>query len=428
MCPKLHVPESCSAFKVWQNCSGRSHFGLMVGHTLKLRIPSNSFFPGRLAVNYHRIRNLPRDSSAGFTLIELLVSIGIIGILIAILLPAVQVARASARRMQCSNNLHQIGIALHVYHDSVGSFPTTITGPGQEEDDGSILTGFYSWHAMLLPQLELGNLFSSIDFDVAMAETSDRITTASGLQYEPKFTFDHPNAEAASTIVPVFLCPSDQYQDNDVMGFFGVAPDSYAGNVGWPAYSTGIHGARETPAKHNGFFGLLNPSTPADWHTTNVRIAQFTDGLSNTVAVAERRITSATTYEELVSEDDSVQSFCAGSVGYPRTQAELVSYGSSVPSPDISYSKYHGRSWISGAPLTAPTYMHVFPINGRNAHLYGGEGDGNNLVTPSSQHPGGVNVLMGDGHVRFVKDQIDIEIWWAMGSRDGDDHVELEQQ
>lgn len=377
-------------------------------------------------MNICRLRNKPYSSSAGFTLIELLVSIGIIGILIAILLPAVQMARASARRMQCTNNLHQIGIALHAYHDSVGSFPTTITGPGQEEDDGSIQTGFYSWHAMLLPQLELENLHSSIDFNVAMAETSDLISTASGLQYEPKFTIDHPNAAAASTVVPVYLCPSDQYQDNEVMGFFGVAPDSYAGNVGWPTWSSGINGNRETPAKHNGFFGLVNPLTPADWHTTNVRIAQFTDGLSNTVAVAERRITSATTYEELISDDGSVQSFCAGSVGYARTQEELVSYGNSVPSPDISYSKYHGRSWISGAPLTAPTYMHVFPINSRNAHLYGGEGDGNNLVTPSSQHPGGVNTLMGDGHVRFVTNQIDIRIWWALGSRDGGDHVKLQ--
>ncbi len=420
------MPESCSAFKVWQICSGRSYFGLMVGHTLKHRMTSNSFFPGRLAVNYHRIRNLPRDSSAGFTLIELLVSIGIIGILIAILLPAVQVARASARRMQCTNNLHQIGIALHVYHDSVGSFPTTITGPGQEEDDGSILTGFYSWHAMLLPQLELGNLFNSIDFGVAMAETSDRIDI-SILQIEPKFTIDHPNADAASTIVPVYLCPSDPYQDNDVMGFFGAAPDSYAGNVGWPTHSTGINGNRETPAKHNGFFGLVNPLTPADWHTTNVRIAQFTDGLSNTVAVAERRINNSTTYEDLISDDECVQSFCAGSVGEVRTQEELVSYGNSVITPSIGYSKYHGRSWISGAPVTAPTYMHVFPINSRNAHMYGGEADGNMLITPSSQHSGGVNVLMGDGHVRFVTNQIDIKIWWALGSRDGDDHVELEQ-
>ena len=87
------------------------------------------------------------------------------------------------------------------------------------------------------------------------------------------------------------------------------------------------------------------------------------------------------------------------------------------------FSKTLGRAWISGWTLVGNTYMHVMPINNRHCHIYGGEDDGTNLVTPGSHHPGGVNALLSDGAVTFVSESIDQVIWWSVGSRNGGETV-----
>lgn len=351
----------------------------------------------------------------GFTLIELLVVVAIIGVLVALLLPAVQSAREAARRTQCQNHLKQIGLALHNYIDAHGVTPLVITGPGLPTASGCT-TGFFSWHAQVLASLDQGALHESINFDVNNADTCDLLSV-----YQAHLSNDHPNATAAARTLAVFLCPSDVYRQSEVMGSSSPAPTNYAGNLGWPPFSSGVDGTRPTPSPFNGYFSTGHGSETVSWHAPKVRVADFQDGLSHTAAVAERRITSSQSLQEVKRDDLALRSYCGSGAASTRSQAEYLKFCKNVLTPDESYAKYHGRSWISGWSLAAPTYMHVFPPNERNCHLYGGEGDGNNIVTASSRHGGIVHVLMADGAIQSVSDAIEPKIWWKMGSRDGFD-------
>lgn len=354
-----------------------------------------------------------------FTLVELLVVIAIIGILIALLLPAVQAAREAARRMSCANNLKQIGLAIHNYHTSYRALPINMTSGGLGTSGGGLdSTGFYSWLVPILPFVEQQPLYDSIDLSVSMTDASG--PTAVYMAY---IGAGHPNAEAARTRVAGYLCPSDPNAANDAMGSALPAPDNYAGNAGWVPYATGFDGSRSTPARHNGMIPLVSPSTRVDWHVDEISFSQVKDGLSNTVAVAERRINNRDwTYGES-GKDDPIFSYCAGGGRTARTLAEHRLYCAGTFSPDVGLSRPHGRAWISGWCLTSPVYTHVMEPNSRNCHFHSGFVDGNFLVTASSQHPGGVNVVMGDGHVRFVHENIDLNIWWSLGSRDGGESI-----
>jgi prepilin-type processing-associated H-X9-DG protein len=204
------------------------------------------------------------------------------------------------------------------------------------------------------------------------------------------------------------------------MGTAYPAPGSYAANLGWPRGSKGISGKLTPLEHHNGFMGVINPNPNAadTWQQGAISISDITDGLSNTVAVTERLITSAVTDADLGGVPESLRSYCGGS-GIEKSLPLYCIYCGSVPDPDPSYSIYQGRAWISGWVAVANTYMQVMPINNRNCHIHGGEDDGNNVVTPSSDHPGGINVLMGDGSVHFVQESIDMKVWWGLGSRNG---------
>jgi len=171
----------------------------------------------------------------------------------------------------------------------------------------------------------------------------------------------------------------------------------------------------------NGFFGLDNPQSPDPWQRPKVTAKDFTDGLSHTAAVSERRISSATKMKDLAVLPESLPSFCGGTTGNSRSLPDWNSYCGHVSLPDPAYSIPIGRSWISGWTAVANTYMHVMPIGERSCHLYGGEDDGTNIGTPSSLHRDGVHVLMGDGRVEFIDSSIDLPVWWSMGSRNGDE-------
>jgi prepilin-type processing-associated H-X9-DG protein len=178
---------------------------------------------------------------------------------------------------------------------------------------------------------------------------------------------------------------------------------------------------------HNGLIGLARPGSPVAWHHSAVTMADVQDGLSQTAAVAERLITGATDptdWRAVASGPVPTQSFCAGGAGDSKSLARWQRFCNSVSLPDPGWSIYHGRSWISGWGHTAGTYMHVMKIGERNCHLYGGEDTGEIIVTPSSNHVGGLNVLFGDGGVRFVKRTVADGIWWSMGSRDGGEVID----
>lgn len=392
--------------------------------------PFNSFhFQDRPKSPAPRSPKFRGDRSAtrrnAFTLVELLVVIAVIGILVGLLLPAVQAAREAARRMQCGNNMKQIGLAIHNYHGAHRSIPTTTTGP--DSMGNACGSGFYSWLAMVLPYVEQGNLYESIDFDRPLSDHCNYAHSSDYLDYgiDP----NHPNADAARTLVGTYLCPSDpagvvQFHD----GGEQLAPGNYAGNVGWPmlAYWPG----NDTPLeRQNGVFGLHNPMQPDPWQVPQVKFRDITDGLSNTAAVAERKISAATFIDtwwggRIVSPDtdENMQSFC-GSAIRARSLERWVPYCGSVTHGDPGYAEKHGHAWISGWTFAANTYMHVMPIGERNCHIYGGEGIGNNMVTPGSYHTGGVHVLMADGSVSFRSESIDLPLWWSMGSVNGGENV-----
>jgi prepilin-type N-terminal cleavage/methylation domain-containing protein/prepilin-type processing-associated H-X9-DG protein len=377
-------------------------------------------------------RSLPHRQPHGFTLVELLVVIAIIAVLIGLLLPAVQSVREAARRIHCGNNLHQIGLAIHAYHDLSKRLPVTLTGA--ESGAGGCGKGFSSWLAHVLPFMEQTSLFDSIDFTRGMMDTCNLVTYP-GFDYQRlTISANHPNAQAAATRVGTYLCPSDTngWLDTDAIGSARPAPGSYAGNLGWAMGSTGITGGSPAVAKHNGGLPVANPRTAAEWHVNPISFRDFTDGLSQTALVAERRIGSGAVIRNSrgmsflpPGTPVSLQSSCGGGAGTPRSQPAWVDYCGGAGHGDATYSVPHGRSWISGWTLAANLYMHVMPINDRNCHLYGGEGDGANMVTPSSQHPGGVQVLYGDGRVGFTSETISLPVWWSIGTRNGGEVVNL---
>lgn len=366
-----------------------------------------------LLVSNRRVVSHRRRRPA-FTLVELLVVIAIIGILVALLLPAVQAAREAARRVSCTNNLKQIGLALHNYHDSFGTLPINMTSGGSgTTPQGLDTTGFYSWLVPILPFVEQQPLYDSINLNISMSDA-----TGPTAPYMAYIGADHPNAEAARTRVPCYLCPSDSNSSTDAMGSALPAPDNYAGNAGWIPFATGYDGSRATPGKQNGMIPLVSPGEDVGWHVNKISFKNVTDGLSNTVAVAERRINDRD-WNGQSGKNDAIFSFCAGGGRTARTLAEHRQYCVNTFSPDTALSRPHGRAWISGWSLTAPIYTHVMEPNSRNCHFHSGFVDGNFLTTASSQHPGGVNVVLGDGHVRFVEDSIALNVWWSLGSRDG---------
>ncbi|QDT02339.1 Type II secretion system protein G precursor [Rubripirellula lacrimiformis] len=358
---------------------------------------------------------------SAFTLVELLVVIAIIAILVGLLLPAVQSAREAARRMTCSNNLKQVALALHLYHDIHRSMPVSMTGSDQF-DDGTAGSGFHSWMARILPQIEQTALHQQIHFETSLADRTDYSTDADYADFA--MSSSHVDAGPAAAIVATYLCPSDPESVPQFSLGIQTAPGSYAANIGWPRQSVGP-GVTTPLKKQNGVIGLLNPQSSDSWQQPRVRMADITDGLSNTMAVGERVIAQVFESADAFGTTNisqhtpiSMQSFCGGgSTG--RSLQNWVRYCDSVSLADAHYSISHGHAWITGWTFAANHFMPVIPVNQRNCHVYGGEDDGMNLVTLSSHHVGGVHVAMADGSVRFMAEQIDRELYWAQGSRNG---------
>jgi hypothetical protein len=181
--------------------------------------------------------------------------------------------------------------------------------------------------------------------------------------------------------------------------------------------------------------GLVNPRMEIAWHERYIRHQSFTDGLSNTTAVSERMMQTLVPaqtawgweyYEITPTTPEALLSYCGATTNRTRDLSRWIQFCDGVSSPDPVYSKPHGRAWISGWTLAANTYMHVYPPNRRNCHLYGGEHTGENIVTASSRHAGGAQTVMGDGRVVFQSNSVDRVVWWSIGSRNGGEIVEIE--
>lgn len=330
----------------------------------------------------------------GFTLIELLVVVSIIGLLIALLLPAVQSARETARRAQCVNNLKQIGLALHAYEAAHGSFPLNWGLPRVDPERG------HPWHigrrpysalTRILPHLDQQPLYASINFEVETFP-SDMISA---------FPFPQ-NQTAYATRLAGFLCPSDGAETPTTHGC------NYRGNYGvGPKPGT----TAETYDSGNGFYtfpGVLSPRS-------------FPDGLSHTVAYSERLrgtgegggLVPARDFGDIL-----VMMYCVDRDADYALQCARLAATRAFPA-----SRQAGFTWFHG-DFSCGAYNHAQEPNGRTPDAVYKWGEYWGVVTARSLHPGGVNTLMADGSVRFVGDSTSRAVWRALGTRNGGELVE----
>ena len=318
----------------------------------------------------------------GFTLVELLVVIAIIGILIGLLLPAVQAAREAARRMQCTNNLKQFGLAMHNYHDTYKYLPpgntffnarnsaNPLTGTGLGCEAGGVYHGMMGWPAFILPQIEGASLYSSIDFTKRAYTNYCVHTNGYGHSTGNPTCGDEVNKEAGSNAPETFRCPS--------------TPKSVAPIGSQKDYA--VNGGAELPERTTSAnvgitVGNVNnaraPFTGLFWCNSRCDLASITDGTSHTFMVMEL---SSVTFPDAIKSSYASNEFI--SVGHwSEGYAIFTHWGvANIPPNYLSYNQSDSR-------------------------------------TPRSFHPGGLNACMADGSVHFVSETCDTNVYYATFTR-----------
>jgi prepilin-type N-terminal cleavage/methylation domain-containing protein/prepilin-type processing-associated H-X9-DG protein len=355
---------------------------------------------------------------SGFTLIELLVVIAIIAVLIALLLPAVQSAREAARRAQCVNNLKQIGIAMHNYHDVNNVVPWG-SGPWGWSD--------WSTHVMLLPYMEQTVLYNAINFNDGDDTDQNGINAA-----EPNCQH---NFSLQTAKVSTFLCPSDSDQISWTPGSRAWNPSpqvaahaNYSGNSGSSPYSFWcVTGTFDGMFKWVGGSimsnGQVRPGTPAgQGQASAFGFQAVTDGLSNTAAFSEKVMGFGTNNNQ---RRNALSVFAVSALGdvsnppaatIPPQQFFTLCKAINIQTNGLSNQAPNGYYYMAGYP-NATRYNHVMPPNSQSCSWNGNAGYG--AYSASSRHPGGVNVCMADGSVKFIKSTVNNTTWWALGTKGG---------
>jgi prepilin-type N-terminal cleavage/methylation domain-containing protein/prepilin-type processing-associated H-X9-DG protein len=333
---------------------------------------------------------------SAFTLIELLVVISIIAVLIGLLLPAVQAAREAARRTQCINNLKQIGLAAHNYHTAFGVLPFGKGPSYQAVLPGTPIYARWSAHSQLLMFIEQGNLFNSINFNFP-PETPGMGGT---LPFMPAYQNpNRENATASRTTVATFLCPSDA----PTVPIWPGGNNYWGNQQSWGCDLSEVLPSTTAPNEvQRGIFYFLS----------SVRLAQVTDGSSQTAFFSEKIRGQGT-------PDPRSDAFVT--VNQTSLDATYNTCQSINPLTTVPLTSRMGMSWVMGE-MCCTTYNHVSPPNTRSCGGVGYPGSMANMSTqspPTSHHPGGVNVLMGDGTVHFTRDGISLPTWRALATRDG---------
>ncbi|HVX11777.1 MAG TPA: DUF1559 domain-containing protein [Pirellulales bacterium] len=340
--------------------------------------------------------------SQGFTLVELLVVIAIIGILVALLLPAVQAARESARRTQCVNNLKQIGIALHNYLDARKKFPpsTMQATPQSSGYENGTLGEFYAYGALalLMPNMEGGNIYNTMDFRQAIYVPGG--SGSSGYSIAPI------NVRAAATLVPMYLCPSDLFKAvSSDYGVTDLGPVNYAACIG-----TGSNFG--SPFATDGPFYAQSSTSAAD----------LLDGLSNTAAFSECRLGTGPENASGPAPGNDVQSIFAYIPG-------AISDSACASAGLWNVDNNKGFLWLAGE-LRCTSYNHYYTPNQIIWDCIGFDTNNGYATTgwhaARSNHPNGVNVTMADGSVQFSSTDINAFIWRGMATRAGKESLTMQ--
>jgi prepilin-type N-terminal cleavage/methylation domain-containing protein/prepilin-type processing-associated H-X9-DG protein len=322
-----------------------------------------------------------RPRKQAFTLIELLVVIAIIGVLIALLLPATQKAREAASRVKCKNNLRNIGMALHMYHDRVGVFPPGYTSKVGNAGPADDLGPGWGWASYILADLDQAALHESIQFD--------------------KDITDPVNKKARTTVLAIFQCPSDPAKDTFTVDKL---------NDPTPNFTTPLKDSKGDPVQvaHSNYVGMFgNPEITVDpgftlpgperdethrgmfYRNSAIRMANVTDGLSNTLFVGER--SSLLAYATW-----------AGSVTGGQVPPK-------IPDP------------FNFGPEGAPVLVLGHTGNDQDVPPHTPNSPVNHVDDFWSNHAEGVNFLMVDCSVRNINDKINPIVWWALATRAGNE-------
>ena len=330
---------------------------------------------------------IQQDHKRGFTLIELLVVIAIIGVLIALLLPAVQAAREAARRAQCSNNLKQLALAVHNYADSHARYPIA-RGTRPARPYGNTSRYNYSGFAQILQYMEQRPVYDAINFNLT-------IPLQAG------------NTTVISTVIASFMCPSESQR----------APADTAGtNYRFNEGANLLYSYAETDTSS------VNTTMPAPngpfFPERSIRLSDVTDGTSNTAMASEKLFGDFNQGIATINRDIYVGTTWPLTLeqGYLDCQA---TDNSATPANGESSA---GAPWFDGF-LHTSIYKHNAPPNKKSCYFY----PARLVMSASSLHSGGVNVAMCDGSVRFVKESINRDVWRNIGSMNGGEIVSADQ-
>lgn len=324
----------------------------------------------------------------GFTLVELLVVITIIGILIALLLPAVQAAREAARKMQCQNNLKQLALSLHTYHDAWNKFPPSSVWRNSSRvldptvTNGISATNYYeNWCIMILPQLEQQGLHDQFNLSLPITNSA--------------------NEAARSTRLPAMICPTDAYNQT---AFSGTAAGLTAMGDNWARGNYGANAALGAMAySGQDTFAAFDVNAVGNgWGLSSVRgvmganrsvgISEITDGTSFTILLSEMRagVVQADSRGVWALSGGSNAMWCYGSYGDDAGPNNPSMYGDDILACSTIQSQTGGASGLQS--LGMGCY----------------EGGANGQVGTKSMHTGGINVAMCDGSVHWIGDYIDV--------------------